>query len=63
MKLTKIELEKRAWREAAALLENEMDAVDLAPDIGLFQEDDMREFIRVEIVAHLRRVADRWSGR
>ncbi len=46
-------LERRAYREAAALLRAEMDSIDLPPDLTEEEEDAMREFIRNTIADEL----------
>jgi hypothetical protein len=51
----KATLRRRAYREAAVLLETGMDAYDLPPDLSEKDESLMREFIRIEIVKMLRR--------
>ncbi len=50
----KLALKKRAYEEAAALLETEMDRIDMPEDLNAIEESEMREFIRVNIVAGLR---------
>lgn len=51
----KSELRRRAYAEAAALLEVDMDGADLPYDLSEKEESQMREFIRNEIVAMLHR--------
>ncbi len=50
-------LKKRAFVEAAALLENAMDKSDLPDDLTESEEEQMREFIRKEIVNELHLLA------
>lgn len=52
-KKTKLTLRRIAWAEAAAVLANAMDAIDLSPDLTIEDEEFVREFIRDEIVTHL----------
>jgi hypothetical protein len=51
----KAELRRRAYREAAALLGVDMDASNLPLDLSEKDESTIREYIRIEIVAMLRR--------
>lgn len=46
-------LKKRAYREAAALLRSDMDAVELPDDLTEEEESEMREFIRREVADQL----------
>ena len=48
-------LKQRSFREAAAFLENGMDDWDLPSDLTEDEEHEMREFIRDEIPALLRK--------
>jgi hypothetical protein len=50
-------LKRQAFNEAAALLEAEMSSVELQCDMDLPEDDaeDVREYIRVEIVQLLRK--------
>lgn len=45
----KASLKRRAYRYASALLANSMDSVELPDDLTEKEEDEMREFIRVNI--------------
>lgn len=45
----KAALKRRAYRFASALLANSMDAVELPEDLTEQEEDQMREFIRINI--------------
>jgi hypothetical protein len=51
-------LKRRAYLEAAELLACGMDAYDLPPDLSEEDESTVREFIRIQIVAELRKRAD-----
>ena len=50
---SKLELQKLAWREAAALLAADMDDADLPEHLSEEEEEYVREFIRTKIVAEL----------
>jgi hypothetical protein len=56
-------LKSRAYTEAAELLNAEMSAVDLPPDLSEEEENEMREFIRNQIVGELRAKSDRLAQR
>jgi len=56
-------LKSRAYTEAASLLNAEMSAVDLPPDLSEEEENEMREFIRDHIVGELRAKSERIRNR
>lgn len=57
--MTKVEIKRRAYREAAALLRSDCDAADLLcesdPNVTEDEASQIREFIRREIVGELER--------
>ena len=64
--VSKANLRRRAYREAAALLKSDCDAADLqCDDDGVTSEDDasfVREYIRKEIVNELSKKGGDHSG-
>ncbi len=51
--MKKRELQKKAWRLAAVLLETDMDSVDMDSDMSEEDGEYVREFIRTKVVACL----------